>query len=121
MAIRALNPKIHEIKEALLSITKDISDINRIRKDDSITIKNLLNTVKYGKDSEGKGREGMDAGDKDRVFGTVAYTRKEDIIVTGLKIVKLYSQVVNADSATVLDTDGYDTVETQVLEALNDH
>ncbi|KAK1906207.1 Glutamyl-tRNA reductase [Dissostichus eleginoides] len=48
------------------------------------------------------------------------HTRKEDVIVTGLKIIKPYSQVVKGDSAPSTDRDGHDSVETQVLEALND-
>ena len=56
-----------EIKDALSSITKDISDLNKTRKDDSITIKKTAgNDRKHGEDNERKRREDCHAGEKDR-------------------------------------------------------
>ncbi|KAK1892334.1 Gag polyprotein [Dissostichus eleginoides] len=86
-AANAANADLLEIKDALSSITKDISDLNKTRKDDSITIKELLETI----------------GSMERIMKE----KDEKIVVKG-------------DSAPSTDRDRHDSVETQVLEALND-
>ena len=47
------------------------------------------------------------------------YTRKEDIIITGLKIHRTMAQVVEGESATEEDRKGENFVEKQVVDFLN--
>ena len=53
-----------------------------------------------------------------RIEDLEQYTRKEDIIITGLKIKKPLSQVVQGESGDSIDSEGRNRVEEQVLEQL---
>lgn len=49
------------------------------------------------------------------------YTRKEDIIITGLKIERSMAEIVKGTSENDQDTNGINTTEVQVLTFLNEH
>ncbi|XP_076049855.1 uncharacterized protein LOC143030580 isoform X1 [Oratosquilla oratoria] len=54
-----------------------------------------------------------------RVEDLEQYTRREDIIISGLKIVKTYSEAVKGDSDYSADNSGQNIVENQVIHSLS--
>jgi hypothetical protein len=58
---------------------------------------------------------------ENRVEELEQYTRKEDIIITGLKIDRKYSDTVKGNSANGMDNRGRNHIEEQVITKLNDH
>lgn len=107
---------LDEIKRSLNSISKEIGESRVERKEDNKIIKSLatkiekLENMLKEKDDKIKNLES-------RVEDLEQYTRQEDIIITGMKVVRPLSDVVRGDS----EMDRKNVVEEQVLEKLNSH
>ncbi|XP_076045092.1 uncharacterized protein LOC143027614 [Oratosquilla oratoria] len=120
MATRKSNKKLEDMVETLLKARKEDKISNeQARKEDR---QFLRSTVVELKDLIT--RQQQEISDLRSTVGTLQarvddleqYTRKEDIIISGLKVVKSYSDIVKGDSDFSEDNSGRNIVENQVIE-----
>ena len=90
-----LQRDINDIKESLNSIIKELSDMKKIRIEDKENIDKLTNIIS-NLDSKLKDKDEKIHQLEKRIEDLEQYSRKEDIIVSGLKTRhKTYSRVVS--------------------------
>jgi len=111
---------LSDILNRLDNIGKDIGELKRGRQDDSACIKNLVTRISNMERLLKEKDEKIVALEK-RVEDLEQYTRKEDVIITGLRIQRPYANVVQGDSKNEMDRQGVNSVEEQVLEVLGEN
>lgn len=120
---RNSNKKLEEMVESLLKAREeDKITYERARKEDRQFLKSTIDELK-----DLITRQQQEISDlrstvetlQARVDDLEQYTRKEDIIISGLKIVKPYSDAVKGDSDFSVDNSGQNIVENQVIQTLS--
>ena len=110
--------KLDIIERQNKGLTRDMTDLRKAS--EKLNVDKLLKTLEDMKKLLAEKDFKITELEK-RVEDLEQYTRREDIIITGLKIVRPLSQVVQGDSANEIDRNGWNYVEDQVTEQLNEN
>ena len=97
-----INKDLNDIKESLNSICKDLNDLKNNRNEDKDNVKTLIAKVN---DLEHLVKQKNDkiVQLEDRINDLEQYTRRDNLVISGLKIKKSYSRAVRNGNRTLTD------------------
>ena len=95
-----INKDLNDIKESLNSICKDLNDLKNNRNEDKDNVKTLIAKVN---DLEHLVKQKNDkiVQLEDRINDLEQYTRRDNLVISGLKIKKSYSRAVRNGNRTL--------------------
>lgn len=107
-------------KATLETLQASILELTRAHQRDSKIINQLLTKI-TGIEHQVQEKDKKIKELESRIDDLEQYSRKDDLIITGMKVERSYARVAEGEAGVETDLNGFNTVEDQVITKLNEH